>query len=134
MSENNVIHKGSCHCGAVRFEAEAPRSVVVWDCNCTVCHMRRNIHFIIPAARFRILKGKEHLTTYTFNTHTAKHQFCKICGIQSFYIPRSNPDGVAITINCVEPGTIDKVTVKTYNGKNWEDSYDDSGIVKMSKL
>ena len=54
---------------------------------------KSNLHFVVPGYKFKILKGKELLTTYTFNTHQAKHLFCKLCGVQSFYIPRSNPDG-----------------------------------------
>jgi hypothetical protein len=45
--------------------------------------------------------GGEYLTEYTFNTKVAKHMFCKKCGVQAFYTPRSNPDGIAITLACV---------------------------------
>jgi hypothetical protein len=54
---------------------------------------KQNKHFIVPHSRFNLMQGSEALTTYTFNTHQAKHVFCKICGVQSFYQPRSNPDG-----------------------------------------
>ncbi|KAF4396316.1 hypothetical protein G4B88_019116 [Cannabis sativa] len=71
------------------------------------CYMRGNTHFIVPAKRFELLgDSNQFLTTYTFGTHTAKHTFCKVCGITSFYIPRSNPDGVAVTFKCVDPGTL----------------------------
>ncbi|KAK9904606.1 hypothetical protein M0R45_000569 [Rubus argutus] len=60
---------------------------------------------------------KNFLTTYSFGTHTAKHTFCKVCGITSFYYPRSNPDGVAITYRCVDPGTLSSVEVKYYDEK-----------------
>lgn len=62
-------------------------------CSCSVCHMKQNIHFIVPNHHFKLTKGSDKLTTYTFNTHQAKHTFCSICGVQSFYTPRSNPDG-----------------------------------------
>lgn len=55
--------------------------------------MKANDHVIVPHKRFRLLGGEGHLTAYTFNTHRAKHMFCKVCGVQSFYQPRSNPDG-----------------------------------------
>ncbi|KAK4359994.1 hypothetical protein RND71_022223 [Anisodus tanguticus] len=61
--------------------------------------MRRNTNFIVPSERFALLgDSKEFITTYTFGTHTAKHTFCKVCGVTSFYIPRSNPDGIAVTL------------------------------------
>ena len=129
-----VLHRGGCHCQRVRFKVKAPESVVVWDCNCSNCLMRRNVHFIVPKEDFELEESsKEFLTEYTFNTHTAKHLFCKVCGITSFYIPRSNQDGFAVTVNCIDPGTITNVEVKTYDGVNWEANYDNSGIAAMSK-
>ena len=93
---------GRCHCERVRFSVLAPAHLVCFECNCSVCKMKRNTHFIVPRANFRLLSGEEDLTTYTFGTHTAKHRFCKHCGVQSFYHPRSNPDGIAVTIWCLE--------------------------------
>jgi hypothetical protein len=55
--------------------------------------MKQNHHFIVPGHKFRILTGEDKLTTYRFNTRVAKHTFCSVCGVQSFYTPRSNPDG-----------------------------------------
>ncbi|PWZ36716.1 Centromere protein V [Zea mays] len=104
-SEAVVVHTGGCHCRRLRWQVEAPASVVAWICNCSDCSMRANTHFIVPAAKFKLQAGAdEFITTYTFGTHTAKHTFCKTCGITSFYTPRSNPDGVAITVACVDPG------------------------------
>lgn len=128
-----LVHRGACHCHAVEFEFDAPRDVVAWDCNCSICLMKRNVHTIIPGARFRLLKGQDALTTYTFNTHRAKHMFCQHCGVQPFYIPRSNPDGYAITIYCIQPGTIGEITIQTFDGQNWESFYEDSGIAQYSK-
>ena len=95
--------------------------------------MKRNTHTIVPASRFRLLAGEDALTTYTFNTHRAKHRFCKICGVQPFYIPRSNPDGFAITVGCIEPSTLGRVTIETFDGENWDQSYAASDISKYSK-
>ena len=61
--------------------------------------MKQNHHFIVPKANFRLVKGKDAMKTYTFNTHKAQHMFCSICGVQSFYIPRSNQDGYGKYIN-----------------------------------
>ncbi|PKI43261.1 hypothetical protein CRG98_036347 [Punica granatum] len=77
--------------------------------------------------------SQQFLTTYTFGTHTAKHTFCKICGITSFYTPRSNPDGVAITFRCVDPGTLTHVEIRPYDGSNWESSYSSTGIASCSQ-
>ncbi|KAH7428947.1 hypothetical protein KP509_09G024200 [Ceratopteris richardii] len=97
--------------------------------------MRGNVHFIVPAEDFKLAAASEEwLTTYTFGSHTAKHKFCKVCGITSFYIPRSNPDGVAVTVRCVDPGTIKEVTINKFDGINWEDSYAASNISSMSKV
>ncbi|KAF0698011.1 Aste57867_11342 [Aphanomyces stellatus] len=131
-SAEHVTHAGYCHCKAVLFEFDAPADLVAFDCNCSICAMKRNVHTIVPAAHFRLVAGADVLTTYTFNTHTAKHKFCRICGVVPFYIPRSNPDGVAITIACIAPGTVGHVDVQTYDGQNWESSYTASGIAKYS--
>lgn len=128
-----TLHKGACHCGAVTFELDAPRDLVAMDCNCSICHMKRNTHTIVPASRFRLLTGQDMLTEYTFNTHKAKHLFCKRCGVQAFYIPRSNPDGYAVTVMCIDPSTVDSVTIETFDGKNWEAFYAQSDIAKFSK-
>ena len=86
-----MIYAGGCHCGAIQFEVEAPEHIEASECNCSMCSKAGYLHLIVPAARFRLLRGAEHITTYTFNTGVAKHTFCKVCGIRSFYVPRSNP-------------------------------------------
>lgn len=111
---------GGCHCRAVRFEVGLPETFEVEDCNCTMCAMSGNIHVIVPASRFRLVQGKDHLSEYTFNTGTARHLFCKTCGVKSFYIPRSNPDGFAITWRALDDWMDLKVTVVPFDGQNWE--------------
>lgn len=126
------MHHGGCHCRKVRWCVKAPKSVVAWQCNCSDCSMRGNIHFIVPSESFELLgDSKEFITTYTFGTHTAKHTFCKVCGITSFYTPRSNPDGVSITLKCVDPGTLAHWEIKNYDGQNWESSYNQTCISSM---
>jgi len=112
--------KGSCHCGRVQFEATVPREVVVQECNCSICSKSGYLHLIVPKTRFKLLQGEDHLSTYTFDTHEAKHLFCKTCGIKSFYIPRSNPDGYSINLRCVDQSLFDKITIELFDGKNWE--------------
>ncbi|KAL5547181.1 hypothetical protein UlMin_006868 [Ulmus minor] len=130
-----VTHKGGCHCRNVKWLVQAPAKVVAWECNCSDCSMRGNTHFVVPAERFELLGDSEQfLATYTFGTHIAKHTFCKVCGITSFYYPRSNPDGVAVTFKCVDPGTLTHIEVNYFDGRNWESSYKQSSIASCSKM
>ncbi|WP_461481269.1 GFA family protein [Porticoccus sp.] len=114
-----MIYRGSCHCGAVTFEAEAPEQVEVEDCNCSICAKSGYLHLIVPKKNFRLLSGEAQLQTYTFNSGVAKHTFCRICGIKPFYIPRSNPDGVDVNLRCLneQPKSI---TIVQFDGQNWE--------------
>jgi hypothetical protein len=115
-----VTHRGGCHCRRVRFEVDAPVDVVVQDCNCSLCAMTGFLHLIVPASRFRLVAGADDITEYTFNTGVAKHRFCRVCGIKSFYIPRSNPDGVDVNARCLDAGTIASLVVEPFDGANWE--------------
>jgi hypothetical protein len=117
-----ITHRGGCHCGAVRFEVDAPARLVVSDCNCSICRMTGFLHLIVPAARFRLLAGEESLTTYSFGTGVAKHRFCRRCGIKSFYVPRSNPDGFSVNARCLDEGTVESMTVEPFDGRHWEES------------
>ena len=112
-------YTGGCHCGAVRFEVEAPEHVTCHRCNCSICSKSGFLHLIVPASRFRLLTGKRALSEYTFNTGTARHLFCRRCGIKSFYVPRSNPDGFSVNVNCLDepPARID---IEEFDGQNWE--------------
>ncbi len=117
-----VIHRGGCHCGAIRFEVDAPARLLVHDCNCSICSMSGFQHLIVPGSRFRLLAGADALAEYTFNTGVARHLFCRRCGIKSFYVPRSNPDGYSVNARCLEQGTIESLTVEPFDGRNWESS------------
>jgi hypothetical protein len=113
-------HTGGCHCGRVRFEVVAPASLEVTDCNCSICSKYGYLHLIVPADRFKLLSGREVLTTYSFNTHVAKHFFCSVCGVKSFYIPRSHPDGISVNARCIDSDTIEAMSVKPFDGRDWE--------------
>lgn len=115
-----ITHTGGCHCGRVRFEVDAPASIEATECNCSICSKSGYLHLIVPRGRFRLLQGEDALTTYTFNTGAAKHRFCCHCGVKSFYIPRSHPDGVSVNVRCLEPGTLERVGVTAFDGRNWE--------------
>ena len=118
-----VTHTGSCHCGRVRFEVVAPARMEVLDCDCSMCAKGGYLHLIVPKSRFKLLTGTEVLTTYEFNTRTAKHMFCSICGIKPFYIPRSHPDGYSVNARCLDGETVEEMSILPSDGKNWEKTY-----------
>ena len=114
-----MIYEGSCHCGAVKFEVEAPEDIELEECNCSVCLMTGFMHLIVPQSKFKLLSGIDSISTYQFNTGIAQHKFCKICGIKSFYIPRSNPDGIDVNFRCLSTKP-KSVKVISFDGQNWE--------------
>ena len=115
MAEELVTHRGGCHCGAVAFEVDAPAQLVVSECNCSICRMTGFLHLIVPRARLRLLRGAEALTEYRFNTGTARHLFCGRCGVKSFYVPRSNPDGYSVNLRCLDRSSITEVSVEPFD-------------------
>jgi hypothetical protein len=116
-----VTHRGGCHCGRVAFEVDAPAALDVLECNCSICRMTGFLHLIVPAARFRLLRGADELTEYTFNTGVAKHRFCRVCGVKAFYIPRSHPNGVDVNVRCLAPETIAAVNVAPFDDTRREE-------------
>ena len=114
-------HVGGCHCGRVRFEVEAPAEIDVVECNCSICSKTGFLHLIVPRSQFELLQGAESLSNYTFNTGIAKHLFCQVCGVKSFYVPRSNPDGYSVNARCLEGKTIASMNVRQFDGRRWED-------------
>lgn len=115
-------HCGGCHCGRIRFEVLAPAEIEAAECNCSMCAKSGYLHLIVPQSRFNLIRGSEFLASYTFNTGVARHLFCKVCGIKSFYVPRSNPDGYSVNVRCLDPETITKVSVSSFDGRHWEES------------
>jgi len=118
-----ITHTGGCHCGRVRFEVTAPARLQVAECNCSICSKAGYLHLAVPAERFKLLSGAEALISYSFNTHTAKHLFCGVCGVKSFYVPRSHPDGFSVNARCLDPGTVEAMTIRQTNGREWEKQY-----------
>ena len=116
MSEKYL---GNCHCKAVSFEFYSKNVVDVIKCNCSICTHTNYLHLIISHKDFNLLKGSELLSAYKFNTNLAKHLFCRICGIKSFYQPRSHNNSYSINFNSIcNPPKINKVI--NFNGKNFE--------------
>jgi hypothetical protein len=118
-----VTHRGGCHCGKVRFEIEAPARIEVVDCNCSMCSKTGYLHLIVAKDGFRLLSGEQDLATYEFNTRTAKHYFCRICGIKSYYVPRSHPDSYSVNARCLDEGTVKAMKVVPKDGRNWEKTF-----------
>ena len=100
----------------------APARITVQDCNCSICRKSGYLHLIVDNTRFRLLQGAEMLTTYRFNTGAAQHVFCKVCGIKSFYVPRSHPDGYSVNARCLDSGSVKGMKVRKFNGADWEKS------------
>lgn len=120
-ASGHIIHRGGCHCRRVRFEVDAPAQLLeVIDCNCSICRMTGYLHLIVPAARFRLLQGDDALAEYRFNTGTARHRFCRHCGIKSFYVPRSHPDGISVNARCLDEVDLRALTVRPFDDDNRE--------------
>jgi len=117
-----MTHTWGCHCGAVRFEVTTPAEVEVLECNCSICRKLGYLHLIVPRSHFRLLQGEDALSTYTFNTGQARHLFCSNCGVESFYEPRSHPDGYSVNLRCLDDGTLGKVSIRPFDGRNWEEA------------
>ena len=111
---------GGCHCGGVRFEALLPDEVEAQSCNCSMCAKLGYIHIIVPKSRFRVTRGMERLSTYTFNTRVAQHLFCCDCGVKGFYRPRSNPDGWSVNARCLDANHKIRLNISEFNGQEWE--------------
>ena len=115
-----VLHQGGCHCGQVRWEIDAPAVLHTHSCNCSICNLTHYQHLIVPKERFRLVQGEEQLKRYTFGSGIAQHYFCGNCGIKSFYVPRSNPDGVSVHARCIDPATVAGIEDEPFDGQNWE--------------
>lgn len=113
-------YHGGCHCGRVRFEVEAPVRLDVLDCNCSICRMTGYLHLIVPASRFRLRGGDAALVDYRFNTGTARHRFCGHCGIKSFYVPRSHPDGFSVNARCLDDAATLELRISAFDDGNRE--------------
>jgi hypothetical protein len=122
MSTNTelITHRGGCHCQRVRFEVQAPAELVLYECNCSICAMVGYQHLIVKAEAFRLLQGAESLSQYRFNTGAARHLFCAVCGIKSYYVPRSHPDGISVNARCLDVGTVRQRSLLPFDGQHWE--------------
>lgn len=118
-----VTYQGGCHCRAIRFRVVVKKHEAV-DCNCSICHKKGFLHLIVPEEQFTLLRGAEFLTTYTFNTHVAKHTFCRVCGIHPFYRPRSHPQAIDVNLRALDGNVLSQFQLVSFDGANWEDNID----------
>ena len=112
-------HKGSCHCGRVTFEVDGDIGTAI-ECNCSICHMKGAIWHGTDNARFRILSGEADLGVYQFGTMTAKHYFCKECGISPFSRPRIAPTRWVVNLRCIDGVDLPSLEIRRFDGQNWE--------------
>ena len=112
-------YEGSCHCGRVRFRVTTELTRVV-QCNCSICAKKGFLHLIVPPESFELVAGREEIAVYEFNTKTARHQFCRTCGIHPFYVPRSDPDKIDVNVRCLDGVDLASLPLEPFDGRNWE--------------
>ena len=112
--------KSSCHCGSVQLILTMPKDLEkVRRCNCSICSRKNAVVASVKIENLEVVKGKEFLTKYTFNTHTAKHYFCSKCGIYTHHQRRSDPSEYGVNIACIEGVSIeDYLNINYDDGKN----------------
>jgi hypothetical protein len=108
-------YHGSCHCGAVEYEADIDLTQAT-RCNCSICRKKNALMHRVPPERFRLLKGKDNLTLYQWNTGTAKHYFCKTCGIYPFHQPRAAPTEYSVNVACLDGVDLKSLKINEFDG------------------
>lgn len=113
-------HRATCHCGAVELELHLPDGVVdPRHCDCSICRRKGAVVASVPLSGLTIVKGHDVLQLYQFNTRTAKHYFCSICGIYTHHQRRSSPDEYGYNVGCLEGvNPFDLGPVHVYDGVN----------------
>lgn len=115
--------RGGCHCRKFRFEVKGYPDELI-ECNCSICTMKGYRHWIVPRENFRLTAGSfAELREYRFNTMTARHYFCPVCGVTPFYIARSDPDKIDVNARCLDNPPPDQIKTIGFDGRNWEEAF-----------
>ena len=117
----NQTYRGACHCGRIQFELDAKLEYLV-DCNCSICRRKGALWHGTSESNLRILSGEADLGLYQFNTMTAKHYFCRNCGIHPFTRPRIDPTKWVVNVRCLEDVDLSSLPVRVFDGEHWEDA------------
>jgi hypothetical protein len=104
-------YQGSCHCGAIQFEIETDFPELTM-CDCSICKRKNALMVKVPEPQFRLIAGEDFLTEYQFHTKTARHFFCKVCGIYPFHRKRVTPDTFGINVNCLDDCDVSGIPVR----------------------
>jgi hypothetical protein len=119
MAEQQTYH-GSCHCGAVSYEARGEPITQAISCNCSMCRRKGTLLAFIPASDFTLKAADDALTDYQFNKHVIHHLFCRTCGVTSF-ARGAMPDGtqmIALNVRCIDEIDPDAITINRVDGKS----------------
>ncbi|HEX2842986.1 GFA family protein [Hyphomicrobium sp.] len=120
MADKTTYH-GSCHCGAVRYEAKSEPIAEALSCNCSMCRRKGTLFAFIPASDFDLKSGEEALSDYQFNKRVIHHLFCKTCGVTSFG-RGTMPDGtetIALNVRCIDEIDPTTIRINHVDGKNF---------------
>lgn len=92
-----------------------------------MCRKKGLLHLIVESSALEILSGEDELSDYRFGTGTARHLFCKHCGIHPFYVPRSHPDGFSVNLRCLDDylELREQFTTRGFHGQDWEGNIDE---------